>query len=350
MRTLLISAAEPSGDRLAGELVEALRGLCDDLRFLGVAGPRMRAAGVEPIARAEDLAVMGAAELLGHLTVIARIKRQATAALTDDVDALVVIDAPDLHLPLARTARARGITAIGYVSPQVWAWRPGRVEAIARDLDHLLCLFAFEPPLYAEAAERHETAVSWVGHPVVDRLPARGAVDPALYGLLPGSRGQEIERLLEPFLAAAELIRAARPEARFALPAPPDIRDGLPELPPFVTVVDGVPDLAAARAALTKSGTVTLELAVMGVPMVVAHRVHPLTWWLGRRLVRGVNHLALPNILADREVVPEFVQDFTPEALAETVLGLRKQQALDLSALGGPGASRRAAEAVLEIL
>ena len=247
---------------------------------------------------------------------------------------------------LARQARALGIPAVGYVSPQVWAWRSGRTRTIADSLDMLMCLFAFEPDLYPEALDAR-----WVGHPVRDRVPARAAVDPDLYGLLPGSRSQELSRMLPDFLAAAALIRAQRPGARFRLPMQPALAEALPALPDYIErTAPGVDGLRAARAALTKSGTITLELAAMGVPQVVAHRVHPLTHFIGRRVVRGIQHIALPNILAKKEVVPEFVQHFTPERLAETVLALPEHQAVDLSAVGQGGAATRAADTLLEFL
>ena len=349
MRTLLISAAEASGDRLAAALVRALG---PGVRARGIAGPAMRAAGVEPVARVEEVAVMGLAEVLGRLGAIRRARRAMEAAIDAGADALVVVDAPDLHLPLARRARARGIPAIGYVSPQVWAWRPGRVDGIAASLDALLCLFDFEPALYAEAARRHGTRVLWVGHPVVDRLRRRQRVDPHLWGLLPGSRPQELRRHLRPFLAAAGRLRAARPRACFRLVLPTGTP--APALPPGVEVVRDVEALAEARGALTKSGTVTLELARMGVPAVVAHRVHPVTWVLGRLLVRNVRHLAMPNVLADRAgrppPMPEHLQRFTPDDLARALLALPERQPVDLSALGEPGAAGRAAAALRAIV
>ena len=154
--------------------------------------------------------------------------------------------------------------------------------------------------------------------------------------------------MLPPFLAAADLVHAQEPRSRFRLVLPAALQGGLPMLPDYVTVTDGgAAALAGCRAALTKSGTITLELAVMGIPQVVAHRVHPLTYWVGRMVVTGVRHIALPNILADREVVPEFVQRFTPQQLAQTLCSLPVHQPVDLTALGGAGASGRAAEAIL---
>ncbi|MFT5679389.1 MAG: lipid-A-disaccharide synthase [Myxococcota bacterium] len=338
---LLISAAEPSGDRLAAELITALSARTDvDAR--GVAGPLMRAAGVTPVARMEDIAVMGLVEVLRNLGPI----RAASAAMSAEIEAgadlILGVDAPDFNLPLARKARAKGIPAVGYVSPQIWVWRKGRAKKISAGLDQLLCLFAFEPELYPDLDAR------WVGHPVIDRLPRPVQAQPHLYGLLPGSRRQELSRMLPPFLETARLLHAREPRSRFRLVLPSALHDGLPPLPGFVTVMDGgAAALSGCRAALTKSGTITLELAVMGIPQIVAHRVHPLTYWVGRMVITGVNHIALPNILAGGEVVPEYVQRFTPQILADALIDLPGHQPVDLSALGGAGASQRAAEAIL---
>src|SRR6185295_16200488 len=174
------------------------------------------------------------------------------------------VDAPELHLPLARRARARGMRAIGFVSPQVWAWRPGRVTSIGEAYEAVLCLFDFEPELYADTP----VDARWVGHPVVDRMPPRGVVDPHLFALLPGSRRSEVERLWPVFRRTADIVRS-RVDAKFQVAVPDWITFDAPDM----EVVRSTSELANARAALTKSGTVTLELAVMGVPQVVAHQV-----------------------------------------------------------------------------
>ncbi len=348
MHTVFLSAAEPSGDLLAAELLQALQRRAPVVAR-GCAGPAMRAAGVEAIVEMESITAMGVAEVLAKLGPLKRARAALSAGLREGADLFIGVDAPDLHLPLARIARQQGTPAVGYVSPQVWAWRPGRVEGIAASLDQLLCLFAFEPPLYAEAAARHGCDVRFVGHPLLDRLPARGPVDPDLYGLLPASREHELRRHLPVFFAAAEALQAERPGARFGLVVPEALHGALGPLPEGVRLAANAADLAGARAALTKSGTVTLELGRMGVPLVVAHQVHPLTYALGRLLVRGVNHIALPNILAGREVVPEHLQSLDPAALCRALLALPDHQALDLSALGEPGAADRAAHAITDL-
>lgn len=319
----------------------------------------MRAAGVEPIARVEDLSVNGVWEVLGKLPRI----RQAQAAMrammipahTHPVpDLLVTVDAPDFHLPLARHARSLGIPAIGYVSPQVWAWRPGRAKGLARDLDRLLCLFPFEPELYTP----HGLDARFVGHPVVDRLAGlQRSPLPGRYALLPGSREHELARLLPVFLEVARLVRAQNPAAAFVL----GLADGAdPALvaqaqAAGVEIVQGlVPAALSCQAALVASGTATLELAVLGVPMVVAYRVHPSTYAIGKALVRGIEHIALPNILAGQKIVPEHIQRLDPAALARDLLAVADDQGLVRrldrvrARLGGPGAAARAAAAALE--
>jgi len=336
---LLISAVEPSGDLLAAELVFALKDT-HDFEVYGVAGPNMRAAGVHPVARMEDINVMGLVEVMKRLGSIRKATKSMAGAIDSGADALVVIDGPDFNLPLARRARNRGIPAIGYVSPKVWAWRSGRVKRITKSVDQLLCLFDFEPDLYPNLDAR------WVGHPVLDRVPKRRKPDQDLYALLPGSRPHEVDQMLPPFLRAARLVRRVRPKARFLLMVPAELRHGLVGLEPWIEVVEGgLEQLSTVSAALTKSGTITLELACMAIPQVVAHRIHPVTYAVAHRLLT-IDAISLPNILSGSRVVPEFVQNFTADDLAEALMTLPNHQPVDLCSLGSRGASQRAAEAV----
>lgn len=348
MTTLVFSLAEPSGDRLAAALLRALQAQ-GPVRARGVTGPDLRAAGAEPLARVEDIAAMGIGPVLRRLPAILRARRTLVGAL-DGADGLICIDAPDFHGPVIRAARARGVPVIGYVSPQVWAWRGGRVADVCADLDALLCLFRFEPALYAGAAPAGACAVTWVGHPSADTLPPRdpAAVDPDLYGLLPGSRPAELARHLPIFTEVAARVRQARPGARFRVPLSDALAAAAGPLPPGLERAPaGTEGLARCRAVLTKSGTSSLELALLGVPQVVAHRVGGLTWAVGSRLVRGVRHLALPNILAGREVVPEHRQHLDPGALARALLALPAEQPTGVrEETGAGGASDRAAAAV----
>ena len=343
---LVVSVVEPSGDRLAAEVLAELRTRVD-VRVRGVAGPQLRAAGVETLVPMEDLQVMGIAEVLRHLRTIKAARRTVANALSG-ASLLLVVDGPDFHLPLGRQARAKGIDVVGLVCPQVWAWRPGRVHAISEALDSLLCLFDFEPALFANVSNP-DFETCWVGHPVVDRVPVRTELEPDVYALLPGSRPQEISRHLGVFLEAADEIRRQKPDARFRLVAPEALDLGTSGLPAHVERVSDLAAISGVRSALTKSGTVTLELAAIGIPQVVAHRVHPITYWLGRLLVRGVKHIALPNVLAERSdgpFVPEFVQRLEPSRLADEVLSLPDRQPTALTALGQGGAAARAADAL----
>ena len=345
---------------MAAELLEALGGI-RPVRARGVAGPAMRAAGVEPIARVEDLSVNGLWEVLGKLPTIRKAQAAMRGAMAPAAEhgvpeLLLTVDAPDFHLPLARHARSLGIPAIGYVSPQVWAWRPGRARGLARDLDRLLCLFPFEPALYTP----HGLDARFVGHPVVDRLAGLQRMPrPGRFALLPGSREHELERLLPVFLQAAQRVRALRPDAHFVLglageAAPERVAAAVDA---GVEIVQGlVPAALCCEAALVASGTATLELAVLGVPMVVAYRVHPSTYAMAKALVRGIEHIALPNILAGVAVVPEHIQQLDPDLLARDLLAVAMDPELParLAAvrhqLGEPGASARAARAMLEPL
>lgn len=339
MPRLLISVAEPSGDRLGAELVAALGG---QVRVEGLVGPALQAVGALALPGSVPMpGVMGVAEVVRHLGTLRRNRRAVLAALDTRPDLFLTVDSHAFHAPLAAAARARGVPVVGYVTPQVWAWRPGRARAVAATWDELLCLFPFEPPLFT----RWGGTATWVGHPAVDRVgPSRR--EPGVLALFPGSRPAEVRRHLAPFLAGARGFGAR--EILVAVP------EGTPHgvsrhpLAPEVPL-DGArlaptrEALARAERALSKSGTVTLELALAGVPYVVAHRVSPLTWWIGRTFVRGVSHLALPNVLAGRTVVPEFLQTFDGPALSRA---LADACVPPLPDLGPPGAAGRAAARV----
>ncbi len=342
MRRVLISVGEPSGDRLAAELVRALGG---QVRVEGVIGPALAAAGAHPVDGAVPMpGAMGLVEVIRHLGTIRRNRRALIRALDTRPDLYITVDSHAFHAPLARAARARGIPVVGYVAPQIWAWRPARAQGIAEQWSEILCLFAFEPALYTRWGGR----ATWVGHPVRDRVgPSRR--EPGVVALFPGSRPSEVRRHLAVFLAAAAALPST--ERLVALPAGVSPDPAHPDRHPYAPQIalDGArlvgtaEALSRAERALCKSGTITLELAVAGVPFVVAHRVSWLTWLVGRALVRGVKHLALPNVLAGRPVVAEFVQHFDAPALTAALAQAIVPPAPDL---GPPGASARAAERV----
>lgn len=332
--TVALVAGEASGDILGSGLMQALRAQHPDVRFIGVGGPRMEAQGLTSYFPMERLAVMGLVEVLGRLPeLLARRKRLLKTLLDARPDVFIGIDAPDFNLDLALKLRRNGIRTVHYVSPSVWAWRQKRVLKIRDACDLMLTLFPFEAKFY----DAHQVAVRFVGHPLADAIPlepdraaARVALDlppdGLIVALMPGSRGGEVGRLGELFLTAADRLRSIRPGIRFVVPcASPERRAQLEQmlvgrdLP--LTLLDGRSHeaLAACNAVLIASGTATLEALLYKRPMVVAYSVAPLTFRILKRLVKSP-YVALPNLLAQRLLVPELLQDAaTPDALAQSL-------------------------------
>lgn len=324
-------AGEASGDRLGAGLIEAIRERCPGARFEGVAGPAMREAGCEALYDTDELAVMGLVEVLGHLPRLVAIRRALVHRWRGaPPDVLVGIDAPDFNLGLEKKLRRHGVRTVQYVSPSVWAWRPRRLKKIRKACDRVLCLLPFEKRYYDE---RGMDAV-FVGHPRAETIPREpdragarallGLGQGEVVALLPGSRAGEVARLAPEFLRTADWLGRRRPGIEFvAALASASARETFEEARAAVapdlalrvsdTGVD-IP-LAAADVALVASGTATLETALFRRPMVVAYRLSSTTLALVRALnLIRVRHFALPNLLAGREVVPEFLQD---EAVAE---------------------------------
>jgi lipid-A-disaccharide synthase len=334
-------AGESSGDALGAALIEALRARVPDVEVIGVAGAKMRAAGCEAIADAHELAVMGLAEVLPHLPRLLRLRARLVREIAARApDVFVGIDYQQFNLGLARRLKRHGLTTVQYVSPQVWAWRRGRVRTIGHAFDLVLCLLPFEPAFYRE----HAVAAQFVGHPLADQIPlqpdragARAAlgIDAAatVLALLPGSRVGEVERLAPAFLRAAALLAARHPGLKLIAPmATPAARQAferaLAAIPqaPVLRLLDGQARTAlmAADVALVASGTATLEALLCRCPMVVAYRFAAITALLVRalRLVR-VPYFALPNWLAGEKLVPEFLQEeVLPGPMAEALAGL----------------------------
>jgi lipid-A-disaccharide synthase len=334
-----IVAGEHSGDQLGAALIAALRERVPEVHCFGVAGPKMIAQGCEAWARSEELAVMGLTEVLRHLPRLLRLRgelRRRFRAARPDV--FVGIDAPEFNLPLARSLKSTGIRTVQYVSPQVWAWRPGRVRTIGASCDLVLCLLPFETEFY----RRHGVPAVFVGHPLADEIPlavdrpgARRALglDPLaqVVALLPGSRLGEVAQLAEPFAAAAAWIAARRADWQFIAPmASAAAREAfvrqiaqVPEVP-AIRLLDGGAQqaLAAADGALVASGTATLETLLTGRPMVAAYRVSAPTAFLLRSLkLVKVRYFSQPNLLAGRRLVPEFLQEQVQgPALGEALL------------------------------
>ncbi|HEX5462629.1 MAG TPA: lipid-A-disaccharide synthase [Steroidobacteraceae bacterium] len=373
-----IVAGESSGDQLGAALIAALRERVPDLQCFGVAGPKMIAAGCDAWAGAEELAVMGLTEVVRHLPRLLRLR----ASLTDRFiaarpEVFIGVDAPEFNLGLAKRLHASGLKTVQYVSPQVWAWRQGRVRNIGRACDLVLCLLPFETTFYS----RHGVPAVFVGHPLADQIPldldraaARAAIglEPSatVVALLPGSRVGEVERLGEDFLQAAAWLAGHRPELRFIAPmatarAREAFRSKQAEVPaaPEILLLDGRAQeaLAACDAAIVASGTATLETLLSRRPMVVAYRLGALTAFLLRRLrLVKVPYFSQPNLLVGRLLVPEFLQEqVTGAALGEALLGrlsdgayLRELDAefRKVHATLRGGAAARAAEAILTLL
>jgi len=372
---ILMVAGEASGDLYGSRLVAALRERDAALAFRGIGGPRMRAAGVEIFADSSELAVVGLTEVLSHWKPIrAAFQRAALELAEGRPDLLLLIDYPDFNLRLAERARRRGVPVVYFISPQVWAWRRSRIRDIARNVRLMLVILPFEEAIYREAG----VPVQFVGHPLLDILPppmdaleARKALglDPQrrILGLLPGSRVKELKTHLPIMLDCARLLRARIGDLQCLIPVaatlePSDLRAVLEDVPagerPLLLVDRHVEALGAMDAAVIKSGTATLEAALMGVPMVVGYRMSPLTYALAS-LLADVPHVALVNIVSGERLVPELVQEaFRPAAVAallEDLLDnpdrtseLRRRLLAVRARLGAPGCFRRAAEAVLQ--
>lgn len=339
MRIALV-AGEASGDLLGAGLVEALKRRFPDAQFAGIGGDAMRAAGMDTWFDASELAVMGLAEVLGHLPRLLRVRRALRErVLAWKPDVFVGIDAPDFNLGVERWLKQRGVRTVHYVSPSVWAWRESRAAKIGASADRVLCLFPMEPPIYS----RHGVDARFVGHPLADAMPlepdqaaARARLglrgDAPVLAVLPGSRLGEIARLGADFLQAAARVAAAVPGMQVVVPAAnaqcrAALERLLADVAPSLTdvrLLDGDARVAmvASDVVLLASGTATLEAMLAKRPMVVAYKVAPLTYTIVKRLgLLKVSRYALPNILAGDDVVPELMQqDCTPDALADALL------------------------------
>jgi lipid-A-disaccharide synthase len=368
----MISCGEPSGDLYAGALARQLRDIDPATSITGYGSSGLAAGGGSLVADFRGLSVTGLLEVARVLPRTYAVYRRLIAhAKAERPDVFVAIDSPDFNFFLAKAMRRLGVPVVYYISPQLWAWRPGRMKTMQRIADRVLVIFPFEEEIYRRA----DVPVEWVGHPLLDVSPEprpRAAfleslgLDPAkpLVAILPGSRINEVRAILPRLLDAVKIVHARLPAAQFVLARAPHLGDELfSELGggPAITMVANATDdvLAAADLGLLASGTVTVQAALRECPMIVVYRLSPLTYRLGRRFVH-VNTFAMANLVAGRAVVPELEQDeFTPEAVAREALALledpqrtatmRKELREVRAKLGEPGASRRAAEAVLAV-
>jgi lipid-A-disaccharide synthase len=335
---IALAAGETSGDALGAALIEGLKRRFPHAQFAGVAGPKMRAAGCEAWYDIESLSVMGLTEVLVHLPRLLSLRGKLRRRLLDwRPDVFIGVDNKEFNLSLARQLKRAGLTTVQYVSPQVWAWRQGRVRTIGQSVDLILCLFPFEPQFYRE----HGVRAAFVGHPLADQVPleidraaarAELGIDAAarVLAVLPGSRRGEVEKLSDCFAGAAELLARRYPGLVCIAPmVTPKLRDAFAarcaELAPSANIrlLDGNSRraLAACDLTLVASGTATLEAALSKRPMVVAYRLGAVTAFLLRslKLVKPM-HFSQPNLLAGKELVPEFFQEnATPENLANAL-------------------------------
>ena len=380
MVRILISAGEASGEVYGAKLIEALRRLAgsqpSELEFFGVGGEQMRQAGCDLVVNANEIAVVGLAEVVEHLPRIFKLFRKVVSeAERRRPDAAVLIDFPDFNFRLARELHKRGIPVIYYVSPQLWAWRQSRIELVRKYVRKMLVIFPFEEKFYRERG----IDVEFVGHPLADmpsptvtreQFAAAYGIDPKRpwIALLPGSRSGEVSRIYPKLLEAGQLLG---PEYVYITPVASTLdsrwmatflhdHDG----PPITFTKDARATLLHARVAAVASGTSTLEAALIGTPFTMVYQVAPLTWTLGRRLVR-VDRFAMVNLIAERDVVPELVQDgFTPERVRAELQSLMSEESARTAMIEGfqdvrrrlhpasaeDGATERAARAVLTVM
>jgi lipid-A-disaccharide synthase len=373
MASVLISCGEPSGDLYAGALVDALRDLDAGVKVRGLGGERLKAAGATLVGDYRGITVTGLVEAIRVLPrSYALYRRLVHAARTERPDVFVAIDFPDFNFRVAGAMRRLGIPVVYYIPPQLWAWRSGRMRTLRELADRILVIFPFEPEIYRAAG----VPATFVGHPLVDLAsasPSREAflsglgLDPArpTLALLPGSRPNEIRQILSTIVEALPRIGSSVPGVQFVLARAPRLAGELfapvaASAVPIVVVERSADEvLASADAVVTASGTATVQAAIHECPMVIVYRLAPLTYALGRRFVH-VDTFGMVNLVAGERVSPELIQDgFTADAVAEHAIQLltdgaaraRAVTALrDVKArLGGGGASRRAAEAVLDV-
>jgi lipid-A-disaccharide synthase len=370
--TILISCGEPSGDLYAAALTRELRGMEPAIRVLGLGGRNLRDGGAELVGDYEALAVTGIVEALRVLPrSLGMYRRLVRRAREVRPDVLVAIDFPDFNFRLARALKRQGVKVVYYIPPQLWAWRSGRMRTLRKLADRILVIFPFEPEIYRLAG----TPATFVGHPLVGLAKAtvprtqfleRVGLDSRypVVGLLPGSRPNEVRAILPTLAASTEIISAAVPGVQYLVARAPNLSPDLFEAAKAsdrMAISEGHADevLSSSDVVITASGTATVQAAIHECPMVIVYRVAPATYALGRRFLR-VDTFGMVNLVAGSRVMPELIQDrFTADATAREALRLlkdpaaREQAAADLRAvkakLGGEGASRRAAEAVLEV-
>lgn len=372
---IMIVAGEASGDKYGAWLTAEMRRLLPATRFYGMGGDLMRGEGVETLVNADDMAVVGLVEILAHAGTIWRAFHLLKGLFTTRTpDLLILIDYQEFNQLLAAAAKKAGVRVLFYISPQVWAWRPGRVHKMGRIVDRMAVLFPFEVPLYEQAG----VPVTFVGHPLLDIVKptmsrdeavSRFGLDPArrVVGLFPGSRRSELKNLLGVIIDSARLIKECHPDIQFILPLAPSLKRNeleatLAASGLTVIIIEGLTYdvMQVCDAVISVSGTVTLELALMSVPMVIIYRVSPLTYHVGKRLIT-VDHIGICNIVAGERVVKELIQDEAHPAALAAEIGrilddgdyrstIRNKLAGVRAKLGSGGCSARLAQVAVGML
>ncbi|MFZ4858629.1 MAG: lipid-A-disaccharide synthase [Desulfuromonadaceae bacterium] len=374
-RRIMIVAGEASGDIYGADLVQKALSLDSGLHFFGIGGSRMREAGVTTLIDSADMAVMGLFEVFRHFGAISAAFLTLKKLLQKNPpELLLLIDYPGFNIRLAKVAKKAGVQVLYYISPKVWAWKAGRIRKIAATVNRMAVIFPFEVPLYEKAG----VPVSFVGHPMLDLVNVAMSreeaalsfgLDPAgkTVGLFPGSRRSEIERILPAILAAADLLQSHFPDLQFVLPLASTLREedirhhlnGIGITPVITT--QRIHDLIrGCDAIISVSGTVTLEIALVGTPMVIIYKLAPLTYQVARRVVK-IKHIGLCNIVAGRSIVKELIQEqANPEAIATEIAKIlsdetyRTTMNADLASirekLGGGGSALRTASLALDLI
>ena len=374
-KKIMIVAGEQSGDLHGSNLVKAMRRIDPTLLFYGIGGQKMKEAGVELMADAADMAVVGLTEVVGKLGMILGVMRRMKMALKKCKPALLIlIDYPDFNLLLGKAAKNNGVKVFYYISPQIWAWRQGRIHKIREVVDKMAVILPFEEQVYRQV----NMDVTFVGHPLLDVVKTKYARKEALkrfdlqegvatVGLLPGSREGEVAKLLPVMLKAAAILMQNRPPVQFILPLADALDRGYVEkmirqeavpvrvVPQEIYDVIGISDIVVVA-----SGTATLETALLGTPMVIVYKVSPLSYYIGTKVI-DVTHIGLANLIAGKTIVPELIQDdANPDRIAAEVIGIladeprmrdiKKELNQIREKLGSPGASEKAARLACEML
>ena len=367
--SILIIAGELSGDVQGGKLVAAIKKISPDVSITGIGGDNMKDAGMELLRHIREMSFLGFSEVIKHLPLIRQIMNELTEWIeTNRPETVVLIDYPGFNLRLAKKAKKLGCRVVYYISPQIWAWGAGRIKKISRLVDHMIVVFPFEEKIYRSAGIK----VDFVGHPILEGLKSELSrdeffekhglkSDKSLVGLLPGSRIQEVEKLYLPMIEAAELMKKELPALQTVTGVSPTLNEKM------YSIIETGKDLEHSKAVydvmqhsdllFVASGTATLESACLGTPMIIVYKVSPVSWFLGKMLVK-LKNIGLVNIVAGEQIVPEILQsEVTATRLASEGLSLlgdktlmedtRKRLVMVKDSLGKTGASQRAAELIV---